>query len=119
MEYLPYFISMIVLCGIIVEFCSGTASVNDLIAPWRRSQGAAQRPLRVPAHLRPKQPCQTGVNSIKYMAAMRAIDTIRYDAAYVAAAGQGAHVARHAAASCPRTSSCPFSASAASDVGNE
>ncbi len=89
MMYLPYFISMIVICGIIVEFCDRDGVINDLIAALggeRRgllSDPSAFQPIYVLSNL-----WQTaGWNSIIYMAAMSAIDTSLYDAAYVDGCG--------------------------------
>lgn len=90
MMYLPYFISMIVICGIIVEFCDREGLINDIIASLGGqrigllSEAAAFQPIYVLSNL-----WQTaGWNSIIYMAAMTSIDTSLYDAAYVDGCGR-------------------------------
>lgn len=89
MMYLPYFISMIVICGIITEFCDRDGIINDLIVSMGGSrtgllsEPGAFQPIYVLSNL-----WQTaGWNSIIYMAAMSAIDTSLYDAARVDGCG--------------------------------
>lgn len=90
MMYLPYFISMMVICGIITEFVSRDGIVNDLIELMggKRSgllnNPAAFQPIYVLSNLWQL----AGWNSIIYMAAMSAIDASLYDAAYVDGCGR-------------------------------
>ena len=90
MMYLPYFISMIVICGIISDFCARDGIINDLIAAFGGqrtgllNEPAAFQPIYVLSNLWQ----MAGWNSIIYMAAMSAIDASLYDAAYVDGCGK-------------------------------
>lgn len=90
MMYLPYFISTVVLCGIIREFCDRDGVINDIIVLLG---GARSGILSNPALFKPVFVISNlwtyaGWNSIIYMAAMSAIDTELYDAAYVDGCGR-------------------------------
>lgn len=90
MMYLPYFISMIVICGIISDFCARDGVINDLIAAFGGqrtgllNEPAAFQPIYVLSNLWQ----MAGWNSIIYMAAMSSIDAALYDAAYVDGCGK-------------------------------
>ena len=90
MMYLPYFISMIVLCGIIHEFCDRDGVVNDLIAFFGgQRSGLLTKPLLFkPIFILTNMWQYAGWNSIIYMAAMSSIDAELYDAAYVDGCGR-------------------------------
>lgn len=90
MMYLPYFISMIVLCGIIREFCDRDGAINDLIAYFGGERsGLLMNPLLFkPIFIISNMWQYAGWNSIIYMAAMSSIGTELYDAAYVDGCGR-------------------------------
>lgn len=90
MMYLPYFISMVVLCGIIREFCDRDGVINDIIAAMggQRSSLLMNPKLFKPIFILTNMWQYAGWNSIIYMAAMGSIDTSLYDAACVDGCGR-------------------------------
>lgn len=90
MVYLPYFISTVVICGIILDFCARDGVINDIIAFFG---GARSGLLNEPGNFQMiyvlSNLWQTlGWNSIIYMAAMTSIDASLYDAACVDGCGR-------------------------------
>lgn len=90
MMYLPYFISMVVICGIIVEFCDRDGVINDVIEifGFERSSLLMKPNLFKPIFVLTNMWQYAGWNSIIYMAAMSSIDTELYDAAFVDGCGR-------------------------------
>lgn len=90
MMYLPYFISMVVLCGIIREFCDRDGVINDIVAAMggERSSLLMNPMLFKPIFILTNMWQYAGWNSIIYMAAMGSIDTSLYDAAWVDGCGR-------------------------------
>lgn len=90
MMYLPYFISMVVICGIIVEFCDRDGVINDIIEVFGiERSGLLMKPqLFKPIFVLTNMWQYAGWNSIIYMAAMSSIDTELYDAAFVDGCGR-------------------------------
>lgn len=85
MMYLPYFISMVVLCGIIRDFADRDGVINDLIVLFggERISMMMEPVLFKPIFVLTNMWQYAGWNSIIYMAAMSSISTELYDAAYV------------------------------------
>lgn len=89
-SYLPHFISLVVVCGIIKEFVSTTGLFNSIVALFG---GEAANMLMDPGKFRSiyviSELWQTiGWNSIIYLAALAGINTELYDAAAVDGAGR-------------------------------
>ena len=89
-SYLPHFISLVVICGLIKEFTQSTGLINQIIVflGW-----TAETMLLNPDRFRPiyviSDLWQTiGWNSIIYLAALSGIDPTLYDAAAVDGAGR-------------------------------
>ena len=90
MLYMPNFVSLVVLCGIVVDFCATEGVINDILAfigvepnnllqnPW------LFKPIFVITNLWQ----YAGWNSIIYMAAIMGINEELYDAAYVDGCGR-------------------------------
>jgi putative aldouronate transport system permease protein len=88
--YLPYFISLVVICGIIVEFCSMTGIITRIVSNFGFEKSSM---LLNPGLFRPIYIVSdiwqfTGWNSIIYLAALTGIDQELYDAARVDGAGR-------------------------------
>jgi putative aldouronate transport system permease protein len=89
-SYLPHFISIMVVCGIIIDFTGRQGLINDIIAGF----GGKRFPLLLkPELFRPiyvaSEVWQTmGWNSIIYLAALSAIDPQLYEAAEMDGAGR-------------------------------
>ncbi len=89
-SYLPHFISLVVICGIIKEFTQSTGLINAIIAFFG---GTPETMLINPNRFRSiyviSDLWQTiGWNSIIYLAALSGIDPTLYDAASVDGAGR-------------------------------
>lgn len=88
--YLPYFISLVVVCGIIVEFCSLNGLVNNIIVAF----GGERSPLLMRPELFRSIYIATGVwqnmgyNAIIYLAAIAGVDQGLYEAAIIDGAGR-------------------------------
>lgn len=89
-SYLPYFISMVVICGIITDFCLSDGLVNSVIALFggKRSallqQAANFRTIYIASDIWQ----YLGWNSIIYFAALSGIDQELYQAAIIDGAGR-------------------------------
>lgn len=88
--YLPHFISMVVICGMIVDFFSTDGLISVLIS-WLG--GKNMNYVGSPSHFRfifiATDVWQTfGWNSIVYMAALAGVDTQLYEAATIDGAGR-------------------------------
>ncbi len=89
-SYLPHFISLVVICGLIKEFTQSTGLINQIIVFFG---GTAETMLLNPDRFRAiyvlSNLWQTiGWNSIIYLAALSGIDPVLYDAAAVDGAGR-------------------------------
>lgn len=89
-SYLPHFISIMIVCGMIVDFTSRQGLINDIVALFGGErvsfllEPAAFRPIYVISDI-----WQTmGWNSIIYLAALAAIDPQLYEAAEMDGAGR-------------------------------
>lgn len=89
-SYLPHFISLVVICGLIKEFTNSTGLISKLVA---LGGGRAMTMLSDPSKFRAiyviSDLWQTiGWNSIIYLAALSGVDPCLYDAAVVDGAGR-------------------------------
>ena len=94
LSYLPYFISTVVMCGIIVNFTRSDGVINDIIALFG---GERKTMLQYPQYFRPVYVISgiwqsLGWNSIIYLAAISGIDMQLYEAAKIDGAGRFAQV---------------------------
>jgi len=90
LTYLPHFISLVVICGILKDFTNSTGIINDIIVYFGGSRSAL---LQNPALFRPIYIAsgiwqQIGFDSIIYLAALTSIDTEQYEAASIDGAGR-------------------------------
>ena len=84
--YMPYFISMVVLAGIIVDFTKSTGVISQLVAAV--TGGTAKNLLAIPSAWRPLYIISAlwqglGFGSIIYIAALSGIDQELYEAAVI------------------------------------
>lgn len=90
LTYLPYFISLVVVCGIIIDFCNSDGLINSILALF----GMQRKPLLAEPEL--FRPIYTisgiwqsiGWSSIIYLAALSSINTELYEAAKIDGAGR-------------------------------
>mgnify|MGYP002529507332 CR=1 FL=1 len=88
--YMPHFISLVVLCGLVTNFTSADGIINDLIAFFG---GQRVTMLNEPKYFVPIYVLSTlwqdlGWNSIIYLAALAGVDQQLYEAAYLDGAGR-------------------------------
>ena len=88
--YLPHFISLVVICSLVRQFCATNGVVNDLLAFLNldRIDILAQPNLFVPVHVISGIWSNVGFNSIVFLSALMAVDQELYDAARVDGAGR-------------------------------
>lgn len=84
-SYMPYFISMVVVAGIIIDFCSTKGPVTQLVSLFT---GKTQNLLSVPEYWRPIYIISglwqgLGFGSIVYIAALSGINQELYEAAVI------------------------------------
>ncbi len=89
LSYLPYFISMVVLCGLMVDFCKSTGVLGVLMSAIT---GKPQNLLSVASYWRPIYIGSglwqgLGFGTILYVAALSGIDQQLYEAAKIDGAG--------------------------------
>ncbi len=88
--YLPHFISIMVVCGLIIDFCGRTGLVSDIIAflGGERENLLMKPELFQPIFVGTSIWQEMGWNSIVYLAALAAIDSQLYEAATMDGAGR-------------------------------
>lgn len=84
-SYMPYFISMVVISGIIVDFCSSKGAITSIVALFT---GSNQNLLSLPEYWRPIYIISDlwqglGFGSIIYIAALSGVDKELYEAAEI------------------------------------
>ncbi|MEC0227656.1 ABC transporter permease [Paenibacillus alba] len=89
-SYMPHFISMVVICGILTDFTNSGGVINSIIANFG---GDGQALLQKPEYFRPIYVLseiwqKIGWESIIYMAALMGIDQEQYEAAKIDGAGR-------------------------------
>lgn len=90
MIYMPNFISVVILCGLVLDFCAREGVVNDILAifGFERSNLMMKASLFKPIFIITNIWQLAGWTSIVYMAALSNINTELYDAAYVDGCGR-------------------------------
>ena len=88
--YLPHFISMVVICGMIKSFTDRNGFINDIVAFFRRGKGynAFQSELFCSVYVISGIWQQVGWGSIIYLSALAGIDQELYEAATIDGAGR-------------------------------
>lgn len=83
--YMPYFISLVVICGMIIEFTNNGGIVNNLLVRFGYSgQAMLQQPqLFRPIYILSEIWQKVGWESIIYIAALSGIDQEQYEAAHM------------------------------------
>jgi putative aldouronate transport system permease protein len=89
-SYMPHFISMVVICGILTDFTNSGGFINSIIAHFG---GDGQALLQKPEYFRPIYVIseiwqKIGWESIIYMAALMGIDQEQYEASRIDGAGR-------------------------------
>lgn len=89
-SYMPHFISMVVVCGLIREFTADTAIINYLLGflGWQKVTMLNQPDLFVPLYVLSGIWQEAGWGSIIYLAALSGIDQELYEAARIDGAGR-------------------------------
>lgn len=89
-SYLPYFLSIVVVCGMIMDFTRDTGVVNDVIAFFggTRVTMLSQPKLFVPVYVTSDVWQSLGWGSIIYLASLAGIDQELYEACRVDGAGR-------------------------------
>ena len=85
LTYLPHFISLVVVCGMIIDFTSASGVVNDIIAFFggNRSTMLARPDLFRTVYISTNIWQQIGWGSIIYLATLSSIDPALYEAAVI------------------------------------
>lgn len=89
-SYMPYFISTVVVAGILIDFCKTNGVINDIVMRFtgKRSNLLGDPALFRTIYVGSNIWQRTGYNSIIYMAALSAIDQNLYEAAVIDGAGR-------------------------------
>lgn len=89
-SYLPHFIAMVVVCGLIKQFCQSTGLINNIIVLFggERTNLLMKSELFYPIYIISDIWKEVGWNSIIYLAALSSIDQSLYEAAKVDGAGR-------------------------------
>lgn len=88
--YMPHFIALVVVCGLINSFCQSKGLFNDIIVFFggERSNLLANQSLFYPIYVISGVWQNVGWNSIIYLAALAGIDQEQYEAARIDGAGR-------------------------------
>lgn len=89
-SYMPHFISLVVICGLLNTFCSSNGLFNNIIAAFggERLNLLAEKNLFYPIYVISDIWQTIGWDSIIYLAALSSIDQEQYEAARVDGAGR-------------------------------
>lgn len=89
-SYLPHFISLVVICGLVVNFTSSEGVLNQILALFggEPSTWLMRKELFHPIYIISDMWQQVGWNSIVYLAAIAGIDPGLYEAAAIDGAGR-------------------------------
>lgn len=89
-SYLPHFISMVIVCGLIRQFCLTDGAINDILQHFTRQRvPLLQEPnLFRPIYIISGIWQETGWGTIIYLAALAGIDQEQYEAARIDGAGR-------------------------------
>lgn len=88
--YMPHFIALVVVCGLVKNFCQSTGVINDIIVFFggERTNLLAQQQLFYPIYVISGLWQEVGWSSIIYLAALASIDQEQYEAARIDGAGR-------------------------------
>ena len=88
--YIPYFVSMVVICGIVIDFTSTNGVINDILYAlgFDRKSFMSNPAMFRPVYIVSELWQYVGFNSIIYLAAITAINPQLYEAAYIDGAGR-------------------------------
>lgn len=88
--YMPHFIAMVVVCGLIKNYCQSNGVISDIIVFFggERTNLLADSDLFYPIYILSDIWQQVGWSSIIYLAALAGIDQEQYEAARVDGAGR-------------------------------
>ncbi len=88
--YLPHFISLVVICGMVKQFVAPAGIINDLLESIgiERMEILAKSNLFVPVYVLSGIWASVGFDSIIYLSALMGVDQELYDAAKVDGAGR-------------------------------
>ena len=97
-SYMPHFISVVVVCSLIRNFCSGSGIINTMISTLN-SNWSSPNLLTVtgyyrPIHILSSMWQEVGWDSIIYLAALSGIDPQLYEAAYIDGANKWQRITR-------------------------
>ena len=89
-SYLPHFISVMVICGMIVDFTASGGVINDLLSlfGFKRQTMLLNPSLFRPSYIISEIWQSVGWGSIVYLAALTAVDPALYEAARIDGAGK-------------------------------
>ena len=89
-SYLPHFISVMVICGMIVDFTASGGVINDLLSlfGFKRQTMLLNPSLFRPIYIISEIWQSVGWGSIVYLAALTAVDPALYEAARIDGAGK-------------------------------
>ena len=83
--YLPHFIAMVIVCGLVTQFCQTNGLINDIIEFFggERSNLLARSDMYYPVYIISGIWKEAGWSSIIYLAALSSIDQEQYEAARI------------------------------------
>jgi putative aldouronate transport system permease protein len=89
-SYLPHFIAMVVMCGLVSQFCQSDGLINSIIAFFggERQNLLIQKEMFYPIYIISAIWKEIGWNSIIYLATLAGIDQEQYEAAEIDGAGR-------------------------------
>lgn len=84
-SYMPYFISLVVICGIIAEFTNSNGVITQIVAFFGGPEGnlLGRKEMFRPIYVGSNMWQQMGYNSIIYLAALSAINSELYEVACI------------------------------------
>ncbi len=88
--YMPHFISLVIICGLVKNFCQSGGVINDIIVFFggERSNLLLKQELFRPIYLASNSWQQMGWDSIIFLAALAGIDQEQFEAAKIDGAGR-------------------------------
>ena len=89
-SYLPHFIAMVIVCGLVSRFCQSDGLINDIIALFggERSNLLIKTEMFYPIYILSDIWKEIGWSSIIYLATLAGIDQEQYEAAKIDGAGR-------------------------------
>lgn len=89
-SYIPHFVALVVVCGMVSKFCQSDGVINDIIVFFggERSNLLLKSEFFYPVHILSGIWQEMGWNSIIFLAALSSIDQEQYEAAKIDGAGR-------------------------------